>query len=155
MDIRYRCCFFFLFFSFFNKKVVSRIICRNNCSRLVVCFECGRKKKTLCQLPAVIQSAGPPLTFDPSGLKALSLTLLHMETCILMHEPGAGSDGTEGHGGEGGACLCTSPLASQPESSLLCSAGGRLSADGCRMQSRKNAADSGSAEPERSGCAAD
>lgn len=51
------------------------------------------KKKTSCQLPAVIQSAGLQLTFDPTGLKALSLTLLHIENCILMHEPGARSDG--------------------------------------------------------------
>lgn len=38
-------------------------------------FAMSAKEKTLCQLPTAIQSAGPQPTFDPTGLKALSLSL--------------------------------------------------------------------------------
>lgn len=125
-------------------------ICRNNCSRLVVCYECERKKKTLsaaCRGP-VSRSAADLWPHCTKG--SLSYTSAHSE---LYFDAWARRwvwrrwrrRGLPLH------------LAARPSVwvFLLWSAGGRLSADGCHMQSRKNAADSNSAEPERSGCTAD
>lgn len=75
MGIWYGCCF--SFFSYFSKKKKLRADEFVEIIAQGLWFAMSAKEKTLCQLPTAIQSAGPQPTFDPTGLKALSLSLSH------------------------------------------------------------------------------